>query len=153
MKNTTYLFAGLIVLILIIAGGLYAYTNIEGMKQANTATTTAMTAGTVAQYSCAQGAITATFSDSGVMLMLPDGTTLTLANAISGSGFRYESGTNVFAGKGSDATLTQNGLVTYGNCLAGTNTSTGMSGDTNAGMKSFTDSAKTFSFMYPSMFT
>lgn len=153
MKNTSLIWAGIIVLVLLIATGAYAYMHIQSLKTESMATTTASTSGTVAQYSCSEGALTAAFSNASVTLTLPDKRTFVLAQAVSGSGFRYETGTTVFAGKGSNATLTENGTVTYGNCLAGTNTSTGQSGDTNAGMKTFTDSSKTFSFMYPGEFT
>lgn len=152
MKQT-YIGAGILVLVLLIASGAYAYAHMQGLKQSGTASTTAMANGTTTQYSCAQGQLSAAFSTGSVMLMLPDGTMLQLPQAVSGSGFRYESGTNVFTGEGSSATLTQNGLVTFSNCLAGKNTSAGASGDTNAGMKVFTDSTGTFSFMYPGMFT
>ncbi len=149
MKNSTYILTALVVLILLVAGGAYAVVHMKDLKQLGLATTTPAVEVSTSHYSCAQGKIDAVFASSSVMLMLPDGSMLTLPQAVSGSGFRYESGTNVFAGKGSDATLTQNGLITYGNCLAGTNTDT----NSTAGMKTFTDSGKTFSFSYPEMFT
>ncbi len=145
MKHT-YIWAGLIVLVLILASAVYAYIHIKPLQPVTAAPTSA-------QYSCAQGQLSASFSNQMASLLLPDGTILRLPQTISGSGFRYENGTNVFTGKGSSATLTQNGLVTYGNCIAGTNTSVGASGDTNAGMKTFTDSSTTFNFMYPALYT
>ncbi|MDB5265675.1 MAG: hypothetical protein JWM39_388 [Parcubacteria group bacterium] len=153
MKNTTYIWTAIIILVLLIASGAYAYVHINSLKQQlSMASTTPMMAGAATQYSCSQGSLSATFGTSSVMLMLPNARMLTLPQAVSGSGFRYESGTIVFNGKGSSATLTENGTVTYGNCLAGTNASTGTAGDTNAGMKTFTDSSNTFKFTYPGMF-
>jgi membrane-bound inhibitor of C-type lysozyme len=149
MKNSTYILTALVVLILLVAGGAYAIIHMQDLKPQGMATTTPLAEVSTSHYSCAQGKIDAVFASSSVMLVLPDGTMLTLPQAISGSGFRYESGTNVFAGKGSDATLTQNGLVAYGNCLAGTNTDT----NSSTGMKTFTDTGKNFSFSYPEAFS
>lgn len=145
--KTTYISIGIIILLL-IAAGTYAFFHIEELKEQ-----TAGTTGNVVQYSCSQGTIAAVFSDNQVVLTLSDGRKLTLPQAPSGSGIRYEKDTIAFIGKGDDAFLTENGFTTYGECVAAASNTGGMSGDTDAGMKTFTDMGKTFHFSYPSMFS
>jgi membrane-bound inhibitor of C-type lysozyme len=149
MKNTQIVI-GIIIVLLIVAGA-FAFIHIEGIKS-QLASTTPAPAGNAVQYSCTQGTIAATFTDSQATLVLSDGRMLVLPQVVSGSGTRYEKGAIAFVGKGSNAFLTENGATTYENCIAGA-TSGGMTGDTGAGTKTFTDSSKTFSFAYPSMFS
>ncbi|HEV7121702.1 MAG TPA: MliC family protein [Candidatus Paceibacterota bacterium] len=152
MNTKSTLWAGLIVLILLIAAGAYAYLHLTSMSSTMATTTTPAIIGSSTQYTCAQGTLTAAFVTGQVTLTFPDGHTLLLPQMISGSGFRYGTGATVFSGKGSSAMLTENNVITYANCIAGTNTSVN-AGDTNAGMKTFTDSSGTFRFMYPGMFS
>jgi len=101
---------------------------------------------TVADYYCQEGTIIATFGTSSVKLNLSDGQALTLPQTVSASGIRYEQGTVLFASKGNQAFLQENGTSTYSNCVAGTQAS---ANNTNI----FTDGSKTFSFVYPNSFT
>jgi hypothetical protein len=133
MKNTQIVI-GIIIVLLIVAGA-FAFIHIEGIKSQLASTTPAPA-----------------FTDSQATLVLSDGRMLVLPQVVSGSGTRYEKGAIAFVGKGSNAFLTENGATTYENCIAGA-TSGGMTGDTGAGTKTFTDSSKTFSFAYPSMFS
>jgi Predicted periplasmic protein len=151
MKKT-YLLYGIIVLVLIIAAGAYAFMHIRALN-GQLASTTPMTLNTTVQYSCVEGAFTALFTDGQATLTFPGGRTLILPQAVSGSGVRYEANGVAFIGKGSDAFLTENDKTTYTDCVASASNSGGMSGDTGAGLKTFADASKTFQFMYPSMFT
>lgn len=145
--KTTYISIGIIILLL-IAAGAYAFFHIEGLKHMAVPAT-----GNVVQYSCTQGTIAATFTEGQVALVLSDGRQFMLPQAPSGSGIRYEKDGVVLVGKGNDAFLTENGTTTYANCVAAASNTGGMSGDTNAGMKTFTDASKTFRFSYPTMFS
>lgn len=144
--KTTYISIGIIIL-LCIAAGAYAFFHIEDLKEQQA------TKGTVVEYSCTQGTINATFSDNQVALVLSDGRQLTLPQAVSGSGIRYEKDNIAFIGKDDDGFLTENGTTTYADCVAAASNTGGMSGDTSAGMKTFVDAGKTFRFSYPSMFS
>lgn len=150
MNNNTTLWAGLVILVLLIATGAFAYVHMKG-AQSGMGTAAPTVVGSNTQYTCSQGTLMASFVTGQVTLAFPDGRTLALPQMISGSGFRYGNGSTVFAGKGSSATLTENDVTTYGNCIAGANTSVN-AGDTNAGLKTFTDSGSTFRFMYPGIF-
>jgi membrane-bound inhibitor of C-type lysozyme len=101
-------------------------------------------------YFCDAGTISAVYTDGNVALTLSDGRSLSLPQAVSGSGIRYETGATssddiVFSSEGANAFLTENNNTTYNNCISGT---TSVSGSSTL----FTDSAKTFSLAYPSMF-
>ena len=101
---------------------------------------------TQVQYSCdASHKITASYYDDHVELALSDGRSLSLPQTVSGSGIRYEKDGIVFASKGADAFMTEKDVVTYANCISGEGTPT-------AGMQTFTDQGKTFSFSHPEAF-
>ncbi|KND49316.1 MAG: hypothetical protein AB203_02875 [Parcubacteria bacterium C7867-008] len=104
-------------------------------------------------YSCAEGLVKAKFDSEEVLLTLPGDRTITLKQQPSGSGIRYEGEGVEFIGKGSDASISENGSPLYTNCISGTIQGNGMTGDSNNGMKTFIDSGKTFEFMYPGTFT
>lgn len=103
-----------------------------------------------ASYLCRDGkAIDATYRADGVTLTLSDTRALVLPQVRSGSGIRYEKDGAVFASKGDNAFLEENGTQTYADCVA-----TGSpASDATEGMKQFADSAGTFSFSYPSTVT
>jgi membrane-bound inhibitor of C-type lysozyme len=134
---------GLIALILILgAVGVYSYTH--------TTKTVAPTVTSTASYLCRDGkTVDAAFTASNVTLTLSDTRALILPIAVSASGMRYENGTEVFVGKGSNAFLEEKGTQTYVDCVAaGSQSATNTSGE-----KQFSDSAGTFVFMYPNTVT
>ena len=162
MKPTPLLAIGIIVLLLVIAGAVYFFAVPKASAPTTTATstlaiTTAAQNQNTATYLCDTGTINATYTNStlptsSVTLVLSDGRTFTLPQVMSGSGIRYEQGAGTasdiqFSSEGENAFLTENGKITYNNCVAGAVTS-----DTN-GMKTFVDQANTFTFSYPSSFT
>lgn len=151
MKKT-YIPYLVIVLVLLIAAGAYAFMHIRALN-GGLATTTPETLGNTVQYSCVEGRFTALFTDGQVTLTFPDGRALTLPQAVSGSGIRYEKDGVVLVGKGDDAFLTENGATTFSDCVASASNSGSMSGDTGAGLSTFADNGKTFQFSYPRMFT
>lgn len=101
-------------------------------------------------FYCQQGVVTATFSASSVALKLPDGRNFTLPQVMSGSGIRYEATTTgkdvLFQSKGSSATLSENGIGIYSNCVAAHITNAG------GGYHTYLDQSGTFSFTYPDKF-
>jgi membrane-bound inhibitor of C-type lysozyme len=96
-------------------------------------------------YYCQEGTIKADYGASEVNLKLKDGRSMTLPQTISGSGIRYELGTATFVSKGDNAFLTENDVVTYTNCVAGSQA-------TSQDINTYTDSANIFSFSYPNQF-
>jgi membrane-bound inhibitor of C-type lysozyme len=154
--NNTRTATWVLIVLLIIAGGAYVYnrnktTNVvvtPGTTTSTGSTTTPTPTVTVAMnYYCQDGkTITATYTNNSASLKLSDGRTLTLAQTVSGSGVRYESGSIAFVSKGNNAILTENGTNTYDNCVGGTRTSSGTS-------YTFTDASKLFSFTYPGVGT
>ena len=155
-QTTPLLAVGIIILIILVAGGIY-FLAIPKATAPTTATSTAQTTQTSVMYSCDAGkTIAAVYSvpaagTGSVALILSDGRTFTLPQVMSGSGIRYEQGAGTandvqFSSKGSDAFLIENNATTYNNCVGGTITSSG-------GTKIFTDQGNTFSFMYASPVT
>ncbi len=100
---------------------------------------------TVAYY-CQEGILKVVFGDKSANVIFPDGQTLNLPQSISADGGRYESGTTVFWSKGDNAFVTENNKTTFTNCV------TGFITDAGAGMQTYTDASKLFSFTYPSQF-
>jgi membrane-bound inhibitor of C-type lysozyme len=105
----------------------------------------AATSSNIVKYFCQEGVLRANYGTSSVSLILKDGSALTLPQTISASGLRYEKGTMVFISKGDNAFLMKKDVITYTNCVAGNQIT---SGDTSA----FTDQGKTFSFSHPNQF-
>jgi membrane-bound inhibitor of C-type lysozyme len=159
-KPTPHIAIIVIVVLLIIAGGIYFYVTAGKAVAPTTATSTAM-AQSVVNYLCDKGTINATYfipadttATGTVALVLSDGRSLTLPQTISGSGIRYETGAGtaqdiVFSSEGDNAFLTENGSITYNNCVAN---SSSASSTNSSGTQSFTDQGKTFTFVYPSLF-
>lgn len=118
-------------------------------------------------YFCEEGTIDAVFSKDKVDLALSDGRSITLSQAVSGSGIRYEKDSIVFIGKGDDAFLTENDKTTFSNCVAGTVTddvddatpvkdsasATGGNVSVTAGTSTFVSNSANVTFMYPKGFT
>lgn len=131
---------GIVFLAVLLVAGLVS---IYVLYHPRTATKQDALADNHISYFCAEGTFSATFATSSLALTLSDGRALTLAQARSGSGMRYESVTGdvTFVGKGSDAFLEEKGAITYSNCVAGVIT-------TSAHGQTFTDFSKTFSFEY-----
>ncbi len=169
MKSTPHLALGIVVLLLVIAGGAYvlfapkaaapsvstasSQTNVTYLCQGGSSITATYT---VASTSTAPSALSATQPGS-VALVLSDGRSFTLPQVQSGSGIRYEKNVAIgqdvaFVSKGDNAMLIENGLTTYADCVA--NASAPSTTSTTAqGMNSFTDQGKTFTFNYPSTVT
>lgn len=139
--KTTYI-SIVIVIVLLVAAGVYTFIHIQGFKQPTPTLITSV------QYSCAQGVLHANFSDAQVTLTLPDNRTFTLPQGRSGSGIRYEKDNRIFIGKGDNAFFTENGTTIYADCVAAT-----PDGNSVLGFNTFTDNGKTFSFSYPSTLT
>ena len=99
----------------------------------------------IVNYYCQEGTLNAKFGKNYVILTFSDGKNILLPQTISGSGIRYEMGSTTFIGEGSDASLTQNNIITYTNCLAGNQI-------TKNGTNTFTDFSKVFSFSFPNQF-
>lgn len=72
-----------------------------------------------ATFTCAQGAMVASFSDGIVSVKLPDNREFTLEQTISASGARYanEGEQIVFWNKGNTAMVSENGTTIYENCV------------------------------------
>jgi len=138
MKKETI--AIVVVVLLLVLGALYVF------KKRLPRPIIVTTNQTTTPYYCREGTIIASYENAGVTLMLSDGRSLTLPQAVSGSGVRYELGSIVFWNKGDTATLSENNAPTYSNCVSGTQTSIGT---TNM----YTDTGKTFSFSYPNTFS
>lgn len=149
MKRSYTYIGIIIVLVVIVAFGAYAYTHRAPVAGTITAT---------ASYLCRDGkTIDATYTANNVALTLSDGRYLTLPQVISGSGIRYEQGAGTsndvaFLSKGDNAFLLENDTQTFADCVA--NAATGAASTTTSGStKTFTDTGKTFSFSYPNNFT
>jgi membrane-bound inhibitor of C-type lysozyme len=149
-----YLPIAIFVVVLLLAFG-YAFflrtpfsvhTDTQGPLTATTSIDKAPQGGNVVHYFCAEGDLTAVFLDGKVNITWPDERTVDLLQVRSGSGIRYESGTLMFSGKGSDAFMEDNGKRIFDNCLAGTK-------ELNNSVSIFTDQAKTFSIAFPSNLT
>jgi membrane-bound inhibitor of C-type lysozyme len=168
MKTSTIL-AWAVLVIIVIALGLYAldkaspatYSAIfPGSTSTSTTTSTTSTSSTgttatpsgAVSFYCQQGQINATFSASAVQLdILPDARYFTLPQVESGSGIRYEATVQgkdeLFQSEGSSASLSENGVATYSNCVAAHIT------DAGGGYHTYIDQAGTFSFVYPDAFS
>lgn len=106
-----------------------------------------------ANYSCDNNTtIKASYASNSASVDLSDGRHLVLPQTVSADGARYQQGAVLLVTKGDQAFLQENGVTTYGNCLAGATVPTDSSQATN-GLKSFTDQGKTFTFSYPQEFT
>jgi len=143
MKRPYTVIGILVIVIILIAFGVYAYTH-KGEPPESGVTATA-------SYLCRDGkTIDASFTDADVTLTLSDTRALVLPRAVSASGMRYEKDGTAFVGKGDTAYLEENGTQTYADCVAN-GSPTGSA--TAPGAKEFTDSAGTFSFTYPDSVT
>jgi len=135
-----YIIIGLIIVILVLGAlGVHAYRAAHQNQQGAVVAT--------ASYLCRDGkSIDASYTAKNVTLTLSDTRAFVLPQVMSGSGTRYESGPTVFVTKGDNAFLEESGTQTYVDCVAnGSPTTTATNG-----MKQFTDSGGTFTFMYPS---
>jgi membrane-bound inhibitor of C-type lysozyme len=141
--NRPYAVIGSIVIILIlVAVGAYAYSRTHHSPSDAVIST--------ASYLCRGGkTIEASYATDSVTLTLSDTRAMVLPQVMSGSGIRYEKDGVVFASKGDNAFLTENGTETYSDCVA--NSSPAATGQ--GGMKQFSDSGGTFTFMYPDTVT
>jgi membrane-bound inhibitor of C-type lysozyme len=107
--------------------------------------TAATTSANIITYFCQEGILIANYASSSVSLTLKDGKNLVLPQAMSASGIRYEKGITVFISKGDNSYLMEKNIITYTNCVAGS--------QINAqGISTFTDQEKTFSFSHSSQF-
>ena len=163
MKNITAWFV-LIIIIIIAALALIGYEFIykPGAPMPTgplTATTTSGVTGNQVAYSCLDSkTIKATFGDGNVSLALSDGRTMTLPQVVSGSGIRFEQSTGpgkltTFSSEGNNSFLTEDGTITYNNCVSGLSTPGTTATGVVDGMTLYTDSSKTFSFSYPAVAT
>jgi len=137
-----------IIIVIVIVG----YNIIHKAPLISPITTTPVTVTPVAtapmNYACDDNAtIVATFSNSSASLVLSDGRHLVLPQIVSADGAQYQQGTILFVTKGDQGFLQENGNTTYSNCIVNNTTAV-----TN-GLKTFTDSGKTFTFNYPAAFT
>ena len=146
-----------LVIILSIVASAYLIMYVGSSRGLNTtATSTSSGATNHVTFYCGSGnSIQAVFATSSVVLMLSDGTTLSLPQTISGSGIRYESnsvGSNViFVSKGDSATLSNSASTTdmrYTTCITANITSA-----STAGYENYTDRSSTFSFIFPKDFS
>ena len=96
-------------------------------------------------YYCSEGVLNAEFGKNYVVINFPNSENILLPQTISGSGIRYEMGSTTFMGKGDNASLTEDGVATYTNCLTGNQI-------TKNETSTFTDRSKTFSFSYPDQY-
>ena len=147
--NNTGKTVWIVVIVLVIIGVIAAV--VHSNRAVAPATDTSTMTSTVS-YSCDAGkTIAAVYTTNAASLTLSDGRTLSLTQAVSGSGVRYTDAADTieFRNEGSNAFLTENGATTFDNCVAGTNTAS----TTTAGMTTFTDQGNTFSFMYPAGIT
>ena len=148
--NNTGKTVWIVVIVLVIIGVIAAvvHSNRAAAPVTNTSTMTSSVS-----YSCdANKTIAAVYTTGMANLTLSDGRTLSLAQAVSGSGVRYTDAADTieFRNEGSNAFLTENGATTYDNCVAGTTTPPTTASN---GMTTFTDQGNTFSFMYPAGIT
>jgi membrane-bound inhibitor of C-type lysozyme len=156
MKNITAWFV-LIILVIIAAIAIVAYEVEKPAAPASTGASATSTSSLNNQvgYSCLNGkTINADYTDNNVALALSDGRTLSLPQVMSGSGIRYEQSSGpghltTFESEGNNAFLTEDGTITYNNCVAGTTATGTNSTGIVAGMTTYTDPSKTFSFSYP----
>jgi len=143
MKRPYTVIGIVVIVIILIAFGVYAYTHTQESPDSTVTAT--------ASYLCRDGkTIDASFTNANVTLTLSDTRAFVLPQVVSGSGVRYEKDGVVFAGKGDNAFLEENGTQTYIDCVA---TGSPAGSATTTGAKEFTDSAGTFSFMYPDTVT
>lgn len=140
-----------IVLVLVfVALGVFIYTK---LNQSPLTTPLSIKTTKEVNYYCQEGLLKANYNTndnatSTVDLTLKDGNIITLFQTISGSGIRYELGSIVFLSKGDNASLIENNIETYTNCISG---SIIMGHTTSTGI--FTDASKIFSFSFPNNFT
>lgn len=142
MRNT-YLYIGAgIAVALVLAAFVFAYLRTKELEDR-------AAAGMPVSYSCAEGkSFTVTFTDGAAALTLEDGRAFLLPQAIAGSGIRYEREGILLIGKGDDAQLEENGVVTHADCVANAGGDTGIEG-----VSEFMDQGGVFSFRYPSAFS
>ncbi|HVM58994.1 MAG TPA: MliC family protein [Candidatus Paceibacterota bacterium] len=145
MRNTILAIVALIVLAVLV----YWFT---GFKMP--APSGGQTSSQTATFYCSQDkTIQATFASSSVALVLSDGRSLTLPQAVSGSGARYEATSTagvdtVFWNEGDNAFLTEGKTNTYDECTAA------KVADSDApGYKTYQDQGDTFTFAFPSDFS
>jgi membrane-bound inhibitor of C-type lysozyme len=144
MKRPYTLLGGLILVLVIIAVGRYAY--MQRQLAASHPTNVISTA----SYLCRDGkTIDASYTANSVTLTLSDTRALVLPQVQSGSGIRYEKGNAVFTSKGNNALLEENGTTTFADCVANGSPSPIDAQGAN-GMKRFSDAGGIFTFMYPS---
>jgi membrane-bound inhibitor of C-type lysozyme len=141
--NRSYAVIGAIVILLIlIAVGGYAYTRSHDSSSDEVVAT--------ASYLCRDGkTIEASYTVDSAILTLSDTRALVLPQTQSASGIRYEKDGAVFVSKGDNASLMENGTETFSDCVA--NSSPVATGE--SGMKQYADSAGTFTFSYPDSVT
>jgi membrane-bound inhibitor of C-type lysozyme len=137
-----YTIVGTILIVLVLGAlGVHAYRFSQQNHQASAVIASA-------SYVCRDGkSIDASYTASGVTLTLSDTRAIVLPQAVSASGTRYESGDVTFVTKGDNAFLEEKGAQTFVDCVANGSPATTA---TASGQKQFTDSAGTFTFMYPS---
>lgn len=134
MNKKPIIWSLLIILIIAIIGG-YFFLNSKNKNSA----------GNIVNFYCQEGNLKAQFGKNYVVLTFSDKTNTLLPQATSGSGIRYEMGSTTFIGEGDNASLMENNVQTYTNCLAGNQI-------TKNGINTYTDLSKTFSFSYPNQF-
>ena len=158
MKTSEVLGWGVLVLI-IVALGVYAFSSHQGSLFSGTASSTEQSSGGTGTgtasgpvtFYCTEGQINATFSKSAVQIDLSTNNYFTLPQVMSGSGVRYEATTTagkdeLFESEGSWAQLLENGKAIYSNCVAA------HVSDAGGGYKTFVDESNVFSFKYPNAF-
>jgi membrane-bound inhibitor of C-type lysozyme len=143
-----------IIAILAIIVAVYLYT--AGSKGATPSTGSPSATSTVAlEYYCnGGGTMQATFdNDEGTLsLALSDGRSLSLAQAVSGSGIRYEGTTTAgtaaeFTGKGDYGGLAEGSSTAYASCIAAH-----VAPSDAPGYDTYADQSGTFTFSFPTNF-
>ncbi len=150
MKN----YIGVLVIVLLLAGaGIYVFNHTYTERNQNSGYTAPVAP--VPFLCAANKSLTATYGDANVSLALSDGRTISLPQAMSGSGFRYASTTPdiAFVGKGNDAYLEENNVTTYANCVANAAPVSAGTTTTPTSSYTFSDNGKTLKFNYPKSVT
>ena len=157
--SNTYWLAGFVILLAL--GGAYLVWREQTPPSVPPPPVTLPTASTppptLTYYCTGDKTIRATFTNrpaeggaGAVELILSDKRTFNLPQAVSGSGIRYEDtktryGTDVaLIGKGDNAFLTENGHITYEDCIAAI-----VEESDAPGYATYTDVGKTFMFAFP----
>lgn len=94
-------------------------------------------------YYCREGEINVSFYDNNAVLNLEGNRELILKQRSAASGSIYESNSSILTIKDNNAYLVEDGKNTYSNCILGYET------NKNSDEIIFTDSTKTFSFVFP----